>query len=145
MLKKQAGIESGNCKLNTSVGGLTTHASVGSTRLVGDTAEAQVRHVLGQAGLRVVETRNSGALYFDGDMCISMDNTDGNYIRAECKHRNTSGFTISKDHWSDIKSKSVKHGGTPALILHNKEGEMLVTMELRHFANIVGNLCHTKT
>lgn len=117
---------------------LTKHATVGSTRLIGDKAEAQVAHVLKQSGLDVEATRNSGALKNDGDLVINLSDVDGDYIRAECKHRGTSGFTVTKKHWEQIKQKANKHGGIPALVIHNKDGDSLVVMNLNQLTTIIG-------
>lgn len=136
-LRKPGGI-SGSCKLTSSSGGLVTHARDGSTRRVGDIAEAHVAHTLEKGGIETKATRNSGAMSCDGDLCIKMSDVDGDYIRAECKHRNTEGFTINKDHWNEIKSKAIKHGGVPALITSNSNGEALITMDLTHFTTILG-------
>lgn len=130
-LQTSSGLSHGKVKL-------VKHASVGSSRRVGDKAEYQVSHVLEQAGLRVDQTRNSGALKYDGDMIIKLSNVDGDYIRAECKHRNTSGFTVAKAHWNDIKKKANSHGGLPALVVHNQDGESMIVMDLKHFSTIIG-------
>jgi hypothetical protein len=115
---------------------LTTHAKSGSTRELGDIAEAQMKHEIDKS-LRIEDTRNSGALFYDGDFKIYLSDTAGDYLRCEGKFRNSSGFTISKKHWSDIKEKANKHGGIPALITQNKEKEVLITMSLKQLSNMV--------
>jgi hypothetical protein len=115
---------------------LMTHAKSGSTREIGDVAESQMKHEIDKS-LRIEDTRNSGALFYDGDFKICLSDTSGDYLRCEGKFRNSSGFTVSKKHWNDIKEKANKHGGIPALITQNKEKEVLVTMSLKQLSHMV--------
>ncbi len=114
---------------------LKVKAKAGSTRLLGDKKEALVQHVLECANLEIKETQNSGATNEDGDLLIYTTKPD--YLRAEVKYRNTDGFTINKKHWTDIKKKSLRWGGTPALITMNKSDEKLITMSLEDLALLI--------
>ena len=114
----------------------TTHLKVGakkgSMRLLGDKEEAKVQDVFNKLNFNTVETANSGATNYDGDLLIYTSRTD--YIRSEIKYRNSDGFTVVKKHWEDIKKKALFHGGTPALITINKSKEQLITMNTRDLA-----------
>jgi len=123
---------------------LKVGAKAGSTRLAGDLQEAQVQHIFETLGFDIKETANSGAKNFDGDILIFCNKPD--FIRAEVKFRNTSGFTISKNHWKEIKHKSLLNGGTPALITINNEKEQLITMNTKDLALLlIKNIEQCKT
>lgn len=136
-------------KLNTKVNSnnisskstkLKVKAKSNSNRLTGDRAEAQVdREFKIVAEIKVEETKNSGALNFDGDRLIHLSDIAGDYIRAEVKKRKSTGFTIVKKHWEDICRKALLHGGLPALINLNEEDQMLITMELKDLTSILKN------
>ena len=144
LFQKNTKLSSERTKLEKGSTELKVSAKAGSTRLIGDLEEAQVIHTFEKANLLVEETQNSGATNFDGDLVVKC--IDPDYIRAEVKFRNVSGFTIQKNHWHDIKRKSLKFGGTPALITVNKDREKLITMDLNDLALILKEaigLCKT--
>jgi hypothetical protein len=116
-------------------------AKAGSTRLLGDKKEAQAQHTFESAKIKIEETKNSGATNEDGDMLIYT--TEPDYLRAEVKFRNTDGFTINKKHWNDIKKKSLKWGGTPALITINKSDEKLITLSVEDLALLIQGMTST--
>jgi len=122
--------------INRSKTKLITHAKEGSTRRIGDKAEAQMKHEVCPS-ISIEDTRNSGALHYDGDFLLHLSQVVGDYVRCEGKFRKTSGFTISKKHWSEIKEKSMKHGGIPAIVTQNVDGEVLITMSLKQFSHTV--------
>ena len=119
---------------------LKVHAKSGSTRLIGDRAEALVDKVFRDHGLTVEETKNSGATNFDGDRLIHISSVEGDYLRTEIKKRRSTGFTVQKDHWEDIKRKALMHQGPPAIISVNEDDNMLITLNVKDFAQIIQNL-----
>jgi hypothetical protein len=123
---------------------LKVHAKSGSTRELGDITESRVDKVFKDYKFNIEETKNSGATHFDGDRLIHLSSVQGDYLRAEIKKRNASGFTINKEHWEMIKKKALMHGGIPTLINVNAEDEMLITMNLKDFAEMLTthNVCN---
>jgi len=128
---------SNSTKLETRSTELRVKPKTGSSRLEGDRQQWIVTQVFDDLGIEVKETQNSGATNYDGDLVIQVPTIDN--IRAECKYRNTDGFTVSKKHWKEIQKKSLKHGGCPGLITINKSGQALVTMDVKDLAQLISS------
>jgi len=139
-------LKKSQCSLSTKTSKLGRGQSkAGSTRLVGDRSEAGAKHILEGHKFLVAETRNSGATNFDGDMVVHLPNENpsdpsSTYLRTECKFKSTTGFSISKEHWTRIKEKSLMHGGIPAYIFENKDHHYFLTITLKDFSSLVENI-----
>jgi hypothetical protein len=112
-------------------------ARTGSTRLLGDMKEAILNNLVKDKGFKLEETQNSGATNFDGDSLIHLSDVEGDYFRSEVKYRNTSGFTVKKEHWETIVKKSLIHGGVPSLVTVNKEDQVLITLKVSDLLDIL--------
>ena len=129
-------ISSKQCLLTTSNQTLKCHAKSGSTRLIGDRAEALVQEVFEKAGIPIEQTANSGAKHYDGDMVVPIKKCNTS-LRIEVKKRNTQSFSINNDFIDLIKVKALKHGGIPSMIVVNKDNQKLIVFELEDFVSML--------
>ena len=110
-----------------------------TTRGVGDRSESRILRAFKSSLISAEETKNSGATRKDGDIKAFVCKDDETYIRGEAKYRNSDGWTLTKKHWEEITEKCLVHGGIPALFTENKSQKCFITMDLKHFLELISS------